>query len=941
MPPYALRTPAHRAPRPSRRPRPLTSRRAAAVLGALAVLTTATGVTVAAAAPIEPAYPTVFISQTSGSTQLKQATQSRLANAGAGGVEIANVGPAAGISYNALAYRTEDSYAYAISSSGQLVRIEHDGSTTQLGLISLDSGGTLGAMYSGAFGEGADSDKYYVRPTNSGNVIYVVDVDDRTAQTLTLLDTITTNDFTAAYGFLWGVQADKTIVRIDPSTRAVLKIPAAEIFTSDDASQTSGYGAAWTYGNGNIAVSNNYTGNITQFAVTGAETASPTITKVSTIRGPSTSQNDGTTTPSTDVDLELTVASPAPAAPSAPITWTITVTNDGPGGSSGSVVSFPVPTGVTGVVPPVGCTVTSGVVQCVTGALPDGASDTFDFAATAPPAGAVSATSTVTIVGNELDPVPGGATLTITPLPTHLTSSGVATAPQSVTVTVPTGGSVTLLDADGDPATTVTVTGQGTYTLDGSTGVITFTPATGYTGTATPVDYRVTDAYGQSASSTYTPTVTAPALDAPDRTTTGPGPLPQSTTLPVPTDGSITLVGEGGASVTTLTVAGEGTYVLDPSTGAVTFTPVAGFVGTATPVTYRVVDVYTTAATGTYTPTVTLPVPPAAVPLTSSGPAVTPQQTTASVPPGGSITLLDEDGDPTTTVTIPGVGTYTLDAATGAIVFTPVFGFAGTPPTVDYRVSDMYAQSATGTYAPAVVPPAPPAAPAEATTGVGTTPHDAGVTVPTGGAVALLDADGNPATEVTVPGQGTYTLDPATGAIVFQPVLGFQGPGSVPVRVTDAYGQSTDGTYTPTVQAPPAPGAPRMSSGGAAATPQSPQTAVPVPTGGSIRLLDADGNPAVRVTVPGQGTYSIDPATGTLTFAPLPDFTGPATAVSYRVTDAYGQSTDGTYAAVVAAAPLPPLAATGGTPVGLALLAVGLLLGGGALVLAVRRRAAA
>ena len=1140
MPPFSPRARAHRAPRP---PRPRASRRATAVLGAAAVLVSSFGVTLAAAAPVTPAYPTVFISQSNGTTtQLKQALQSRLANAGKGGVEISDVQAPASLAYNALAYRAQDGYLYAISSTGKLLRVHHDGSTSQVdgGTIGIVGGGTLGAMYSGTFGEGALADAYFVRPVNSGTTMYRVDIASLTATPVTLTQAITTNDVTAAYGYLWGVQADKTVVRIDPGSGTVLKIPATAVFTSDDASQSSGYGAAWTYGNGNIAVSNNHTGYITQFSVINPSSAAPTIVKVSTIIGPPTSQNDAATTPSSPADLELTVASPAPAAPSSPITWTVTVTNDGPGGSSGSVVSFPVPAGVTGVVQPVGCTVAAAVVQCVTGPLPAGASDTFAFSATAPAAGATSASSTVTIVGNEADPVPGGATLTVTPLPTHLTSTGVGTTPQTATVTVPSGGSVTLLDADGDPATTVTVTGKGTYALNATTGVITFTPvlgfagaadpvdfdvdgpagsttgdytptvtppaapvvtdlttsgvspaaqtattptlpaggsvtlldadgapattvavtgqgtyslaagvitftpeprytgtatavsyratdaygqsdtgtytptvlkpagpvaspltstgtapaaqtpaapitiptggsvtlvdadgdpattvtvtgqgtydlnvttgvvtftpAAGYTGTASPVAYRVTDAYGQTATSSYTPTVTPPpGPAATDRTTTGVGTTPQSTALPVPTGGTVTLLDVTGPT-TAVTVPGQGTYVLDPGTGVVTFTPVLGFVGEPISAVYRVTDAYGQSAAAVYAPTVTLPAPPVGPALSSSGPVVTPQQTTAPVPSGGSIALLDADGDPATTVTISGVGTYVLDPATGVIVFTPVFGFAGTPPTVDYRVTDAYGQTGDGAYAPAVVPPAPPAAPAETTTGVGTAPHSGGVTVPTGGSVTLLDADGNPATVVVVPGEGTYTLDPATGTIEFEPELGFQGPGSVPVRVTDAYDQSTDGTYTPTVLAPPAPTAPPMTSGGSEGTPQSPQTTVPVPTGGVVELLDGDQNPVTSVTVPGEGTYSVDPVTGTLTFTPVPGFTGPATPVTYRVTDAYGQTADGTYAAQVAAAPVPPappLAATGAAPAGLALLAVGLLLGGTALVLGVRRRGTA
>ncbi|MGB3039513.1 MAG: hypothetical protein WBB44_02245, partial [Candidatus Nanopelagicales bacterium] len=67
------------------------------------------------------------------------------------------------------------------------------------------------------------------------------------------------------------------------------------------------------------------------------------------------------------------------------------------------------------------------------------------------------------------------------------TSTGVGTATQSVTVTPPAGGTVMLLDGS-TPVTTLTIPGQGEYTVDPTTGVMTFTPKLGYTGTATPAD---------------------------------------------------------------------------------------------------------------------------------------------------------------------------------------------------------------------------------------------------------------------------------------------------------------------------------------------------------------------------------------------------------------------------------------------------------------------
>ncbi|WP_239781145.1 hypothetical protein, partial [Pimelobacter simplex] len=49
--------------------------------------------------------------------------------------------------------------------------------------------------------------------------------------------------------------------------------------------------------------------------------------------------------------------------------------------------------------------------------------------------------------------------------------------------------SLTLLDAEGNPVDSVTIDGEGVYTVEG--GKIVFTPEPQFTGTATPVDYRI------------------------------------------------------------------------------------------------------------------------------------------------------------------------------------------------------------------------------------------------------------------------------------------------------------------------------------------------------------------------------------------------------------------------------------------------------------------
>ena len=202
-----------------------------------------------------------------------------------------------------------------------------------------------------------------------------------------------------------------------------------------------------------------------------------------------------------------------------------------------------------------------------------------------------------------------------------LSSTGAGTEAQHATVTVPSGGSVTLLDDDGNPATAVTRDGQGTYTLDTDTGEITFTPVLGFVGNPDPVDYRVTTTNGTSDGQ-YAPTVTAPPPPTPpDTTSSGAGGTRQSTHLPVPPGGSVTLLDGGSNPVTSLTVPGAGTYQLNVSTGVVTFTPLSGYKGTPPAVTYQVTDAYGQSATGTWTVTVGAPARPRAW-LSAANPSV-------------------------------------------------------------------------------------------------------------------------------------------------------------------------------------------------------------------------------------------------------------------------------------------------------------------------------
>ncbi len=105
------------------------------------------------------------------------------------------------------------------------------------------------------------------------------------------------------------------------------------------------------------------------------------------------------------------------------------------------------------------------------------------------------------------------ATLPTPPTAVGGQSTAAVGEPQTFQVTIPAGDTVTLLD-NGQPTTSVAVADEGVYALNATTGLITFTPAAGFTGTARSANFRVTDAYGQSSDATFTATVSAPATSA-------------------------------------------------------------------------------------------------------------------------------------------------------------------------------------------------------------------------------------------------------------------------------------------------------------------------------------------------------------------------------------------------------------------------------------------
>ena len=471
-----------------------------------------------------------------------------------------------------------------------------------------------------------------------------------------------------------------------------------------------------------------------------------------------------------------------------------------------------------------------------------------------------------------------------------------------------------------DGSTTKVIPGEGTYTV-APDGTVTFVPEKSFTGTGTGVTVKRVDKNGTPVTATYTPTVTPVTPTATPAESTGPQGVVQ-TGKPeftegdsrVPMNDDVPATFEDGS--TTKTVEGVGTYTVAPD-GTVTFVPEKSFVGTAPAVAVVREDKNGTKASATYTPTVT-PVTPTATPAESTGPQGVVQTGTVTFIEGDpaapinkdTITLLDENGQPATSVIAKSpegkeIGTYTVDKDTGLVTFTPTDkSYSGEVVSVKVQAKDTNGTAVETTYTPKITPVVPTAQPATSTDIQGQTqsgkpsftPGDP--SVPMDNDVPATFEDGS--TTKVIPGEGTYTVAP-DGTVTFVPEKSFTGTGTgVTVKRVDKNGTPVTATYTPTVT-PVAPTAePATSIGNKGQT----QTGKPVFTEGDSRVPMNDKVPATfddgstTKTIPGVGTYTVA-ADGTVTFTPEAEFTGTAPAVTVVREDVNGTKASSTYTPTV------------------------------------------
>ncbi len=278
----------------------------------------------------------------------------------------------------------------------------------------------------------------------------------------------------------------------------------------------------------------------------------------------------------------------------------------------------------------------------------------------------------------------------------------------------------------------------------------------------------------------------------------------------------------------------------------------------------------------------------------------------------------DGDGD-ADTLAVVGEGTWAFDNTTGEATFTPEAGFTADPTPVSYTVSDAtdlvsntalliadYPQSAPVAVDDYMLNPQSPS-PGNPTTvnvlaangGAADSDPEDDLDVSTINFVSAnaIDTDGDGDNDsLLVTGEGQWVVD-QLGNVTFTPAAGFLAdPTPINYTVSDVTGLASNDAII-TVEYPQT--APVAVDDELLDQPLGQPVVVSVlgndtdvennidPT--SVRFADPDtGQPVTSLFVPDEGAWTVDTATGDVTFTPEAGFLGNPAPVPYRVVDTTG-----------------------------------------------------
>jgi hypothetical protein len=377
-----------------------------------------------------------------------------------------------------------------------------------------------------------------------------------------------------------------------------------------------------------------------------------------------------------------------------------------------------------------------------------------------------------------------------------------------------TGGTVSwdstvLIDSASSEVSSVTIPGQGVWTIAGASGqprALTFTPEANFSGTSF-VQFKLTATSGGTSFATgYATTDPRPTVNAQASTVTmgSSGAVTTLSPTVTPSDVSSRCIyateatsASCGSSLTATSIS----WTLEAN-GKVTFVSQFGFTGSAT-ISYKVTDSSGNSATNSMTVTVN---PPAAPTITAeSGSVSTSKSITLSPTVNSTLTtsvcLIDpaDASSCSNEVSVPGKGTWKKNS-NGTITFTSVNSFTGSA-TISARVTDQLGQTGTGQQTVNVTAPTPPTVSSPSGTTAVSTGITASVVVTSELPITtkcLVDpSDSTSCSDtVVIPGKGTFTR---VGDQARFNAGANTGSATVSFRAIDSLNRAAEGTVTITI----------------------------------------------------------------------------------------------------------------------------------------------
>ncbi|MET3808895.1 hypothetical protein ABIB25_005927, partial [Nakamurella sp. UYEF19] len=335
-------------------------------------------------------------------------------------------------------------------------------------------------------------------------------------------------------------------------------------------------------------------------------------------------------------------------------------------------------------------------------------------------------------------------------------------------------------------------------------------------------------------------------------------------------------------SVTVTVAPTHGSTTVNASTGAVTYTPAAGYSGT---------DVYSYRVCDKSTPTPVCAIATVSVTVGSNTVVANPDNSSTTPGIAVSTNVLANDTkaangaalDPASVVVTvaPGHGTTSVNTTTGAVLYTPAVGFSGTD-VYTYRVCDL--STPTPVCASTTVTVAVPNV-VTAVADNATTPQNTAVVL-NAPANDTVSVNGSPldktSVSITVAAlHGTTAINTTTGAITYTPAPGFSGTDTYTYRICDS--------STPTRVCATAVDTITVPNNVVTAVNDNYSTPPATPVANNVRINDTSGtgqplaNPTVT-TPAGHGATSVNAGTGVITYIPNTGFSGVDT-YTYQVCD--------------------------------------------------------